>query len=129
MNHNLPAELPELARTVVDRMNASIHLCRGPGYAQLIASELYEALQVELSQTPTNDYSKRRVLSAAIDHCRRSAAQTLAAPRRIAELESARSLLEMAGELGSEEPHGVSPVLAGPTPRFRVIQGGLSLRA
>lgn len=119
MMRRTTVELAELARTTVERVSADVHCGGSLAYAQLVASELYESLQLELSQTSCADPARRSQLAAAIDQCRRSVDAELPLPRRIAELEATRALLEQGDAL--------TPCRA--RWRFRVIEGGLSKTA
>jgi hypothetical protein len=120
----IPTELVELARSVTDKLGAAIHAGGSPAYAQLIASELYEQLRLELKATPRSDPGKRGVLAAALDQCRRSVDPKLSPALRIAELRASLGVLERSAGIGVLTPPAPRTP-AGP-PRFRVIEGGLS---
>ena len=113
----IPTELLALARATVDRVAIDLH--RGGAYAQLIASRLYEALQLELSRTPSTEPAKRGLLAAAIEECRRSAQSTRHAPLQLGPLRTVVAMLET----GSCPRPAVHPDARW---RFTVIQGGLS---
>lgn len=125
MGQPIPLQLVELARAVAEKTAAEIHFGGSVAYGQLVASELYEALQQELSDTPRTAPGKRGVLAAAIDQCRRSANAGLSPPSRAAELRAVVDLLQSAASI-RVEINSESSVRKNPTPRFRVIQGGLS---
>ena len=120
----IPTELVELARTVTDKLSAEIHDGGSLAYAQLVASELYEELQLELKETPSSDPATRGMLAAAIDQCRRSVDATLSMSLRIAELKATLDLLENGTAIRPWS--GIRAPATRPAPKFRVIEGGLS---
>jgi hypothetical protein len=125
MTRRTTAELATLARVTVEKIGSDIHRGGSLAYAQLLASELYEALQRELSATPATEPATRGLLAAAADQCRRSADATLTVPRRLAELEATLALLEHGTRFRVIENPASSGARRAPWP-FRVIDGGLS---
>ena len=63
MTRRSKAELAALARTTVEKIGSDIHRGGSVAYAQLIASELYETLRLELTETPTSDPGRRGLLA------------------------------------------------------------------
>jgi hypothetical protein len=119
------AELAALARTTVEKIGSDIHRGGSLTYAQLIASELYETLQRQLSETPPTDPGTRGLLAAAADQCRRSADARVPAQRRLAELKAVLVLFETGARRRVIEK-APAPAAAGTLRLFRVIEGGLS---
>jgi hypothetical protein len=119
------AELAALARTTVEKIGSAIHCGGSVAYAQLVASELYETLRLELTETPSSDPRTRGLLAAAADQCRRSADARLPAERRLAELKAVLALLE-AGMRRRAIENSASPVGPARLRLFRVIEGGLA---
>jgi hypothetical protein len=121
----IPLRIVAMARTAAEKTAAEIYLGGSLAYGQLVASELYEALRLELSETPRAAASKRGVLAAAMDQCRRSADGKLTGPGRAAALHAVFELLQSAPSLRFDtipEP----PAPRRPVRQFRVIQGGLT---
>jgi len=125
MRRTIPNELALLAHRTVQRIACNIAADGPEVYSQLIASELYEALKLELSRTPRTEPAKRGFLAAALDHCRRSAKAALSPPLMLCELRATVALLET-GMPGFAPPEDLFARHAG---RFRVIEGGLSKSA
>jgi hypothetical protein len=110
-------DLVERAHDVVKRLSATIHAGGSGAHMQLICSELFEALQVELSRISDDEPVKKEMLSTALDLCRQSGDPKLKAQLRLAQLRAIVALL-VGGVPGA-------PRRAPSQPRFRVIQGGL----
>jgi hypothetical protein len=127
MTRRSKAELAALARTTVEKIGSDIHRGGSVAYAQLIASELYETLRLELTETPPSDPGRRGLLAAAADQCRRSADARLSAERRLAELQAVLALLETGARPRPRVvENAAAPAAAGTLRLFRVIEGGLS---
>jgi hypothetical protein len=122
----IPTELVALARSAVEKTSAEVGAGGSMTYAQLIVSELYEALRLELTETPPDHPAKRGLLAAAIDQCRRSASAGTGASLRVAELAAVLDVLESAPHVGSGPPHAFASGQTSRITRFRVIEGGLS---
>jgi hypothetical protein len=125
MTRRSKTELAALARTTVEKIGSDIHRGGSVAYAQLVASELYETLRLELTETPSSDPSTRGLLAAAADQCRRSADERLSAERRLAELQAVLALLETGLRRRLSEK-AASAAGAQRLRLFRVIEGGLS---
>jgi hypothetical protein len=125
MTRRSRTELAALARTTVEKIGSDIHRGGSVAYAQLVASELYETLRLELAGTPLTDPGTRGLLAAAADQCRRSADAKLPAERRVAELQAVLALLETGARLRAMK-RTAAPIQTGGLRLFRVIEGGLS---
>ena len=128
MTRRSKTELAALARATVEKIGSDIHRGGSVAYAQLVASELYETLRLELALTPPTDPGARGLLAAAADQCRRSADARLSADRRVAELYAVLALLE-AGTRRRAIEAAAAPAAAARLRLFRVIEGGLSRTA
>jgi hypothetical protein len=125
MTRRSRTELADLARTTVEKIGSDIHRGGSIAYAQLVASELYETLRLELARTPRTDPGTRGLLAAAADQCRRSADAKLPAERRVAELQAVLALLDTDARLRVIK-RTAAPAPTGKLRLFRVIEGGLS---
>src|SRR5829696_892403 len=74
-----------IAREVVTRASA-VRL-------QLLASQLYEALKLELERTPRHEARKVGALAAAVDQCRRSAENCVSPHLMLIETRAAVAML------------------------------------
>jgi hypothetical protein len=85
---------------------------------QLLASQFYEALKLELERTPRHEARKVGPLAAAVDECRRSAENCVSPHLMLIEMRAAVAMLnDSAGPPPSE-------VVVRLRPQLRVIQGG-----
>ena len=99
-----------MAREVVTRASA-VRL-------QLLASQFYEALKLELERTPRHEVRKVDALAAAVDQCRRSAENCASPHLMLIEMRAAVAMLND----GARPPP--SEVVVRFRPQLRVIQGG-----
>jgi hypothetical protein len=92
-------------------------------HCQLLASKFYEAAKLELCQTASTD-ERRRLLAAIVERCDRAANPKATPAMILAQLKVALALMKETCDrpvaAGGRPPHQTAP-------RFRVIQGGLSL--
>jgi hypothetical protein len=97
-----------MAREVVTRANA-VRL-------QLLASQFYEALKLELERTPRHEVRKVDALAAAVEQCRRSAKNCVLPHLMLVEIRVAIAMLN----------DGADPPPSDVVVRFRpqLIQGG-----
>jgi hypothetical protein len=87
---------------------------------QLLASQFYEALRLELRESSQADVADRNMLIAAAGRCRRTATVSISPDAMLSELKRAIELLH-----DSPLPEAPSrPARLRPT--LRVIEGGLS---
>src|SRR5436305_14669085 len=70
---NLSADLLRTARSVVEAATQTVESGGSGVHAALLASQLYEALKLELEVSQRQEPAKIGVLAAAIDQCRRAA--------------------------------------------------------
>jgi hypothetical protein len=110
-------DLVEMARRIVEQLGQDTGTGISALRAALLASQLYEALRVELKTTPSQDPVKLRVLAAAIDRCRHAVGTPISIEAMAAELTAVVKLLE------SASPHAPRTQRRA---RFTVINGGLS---
>lgn len=118
MQQRNSSDLIELGMNAVGVIAANATAGGSPVYAQLVASEFYEALQAELQDTPPEYYARRGALAAAIDQCRRSATAGASVGIALAELRAALAILDA--------PTTAIPLSPRLRPRLRVIEGGRS---
>ncbi len=116
MQRRDPPDLIELGMNAVGVIAANATADGSPVYAQLVASEFYEALLSELADTPHEHYARRGALAAAIDQCRRSATSEANVGIALAELRAALAILDA--------PTPAFPPPQQLRPRLRVIEGG-----
>src|SRR2546423_13746377 len=69
---NLSADLLHLARSVVEAATRTVETGGSAVHAALLASQLYEALKVELEASRRPDAAKIGRLPAAVRQCRRA---------------------------------------------------------
>jgi hypothetical protein len=125
---NLSADLLDLARSVVAEATRTVETGGSAVHAALLASQLYEALKVELETSRRHDAAKIGRLAAAIDQCRRAASPSTQPAVIAAELTATLQLLESGPNLrlvASGDPVRSAPA----KPQLRVIAGGLSRSA
>src|SRR3569833_1155790 len=87
-------DLVELGMNAVGVIAANATAGGSPVYAQLVASEFFEALQAELQDTPPQHYARRGALAAAIDQCRRAATAGASVGVALAELRAALAIID-----------------------------------
>ena len=109
-------DLIELGMNAVGVIAANASAGGSPVYAQLVASEFFEALQAELQDTPSQYYARRGALAAAIDQCRRAATTGTNAGVALAELRAALAIIDA--------PTPAFPTTPQLRPRLRGIEGG-----
>ena len=109
------SNLAQRAHTAVERLSAAIDAGNSAAHLQLICSELFEALRLEL-ESEAEDVARRDMLLVARDLCQCSADTTLSGSLRVAQLRAVVTLLQ--GGLTHRPIVGVA--------RFRVIQGGVA---
>jgi hypothetical protein len=124
----LSADLLRTARSVVEAATRNLEPDGSAVHAALLASQLYEALKLELGTTPRHDSAKIGLLAAAIDQCRRAAGSTTRPAIVAAELRATLTLLESGSNLRLVA-NGAAVRSSRPKPQFRVIEGGLSRSA
>jgi hypothetical protein len=114
--HIHSSELLALGRQAADRIAAEIGMGAGLVHCQLLASQFYDALKLELQDAPGPDEAGG--MAAALRRCTRLADAGISPQLLLAELRSAVANLETR-DAGAPPPRQVRPVL-------RVIQGGLA---
>ncbi|MEA2933479.1 MAG: hypothetical protein QOD74_125 [Variibacter sp.] len=116
MQQRKSSDLIELGMNAVGVIAANATAGGSPVYAQLIASEFFEALQAELHATPPESYARRGALAAAVDQCRRAATAGASVGVALAELRAALAIIDA--------PTTMFPPPNQVRPRLRVIEGG-----
>ena len=123
----LSVDLIRTARNAVEKV-ARNAASGGPAvHAMLLASQLFEALKLELRATPRQEAAKIGLLAAAIDQCRRTARPNMRPALVEAELRATLALLESGASIRLVA-NGSMPGPSASRPRLRVIEGGLSAR-
>jgi hypothetical protein len=118
----VPVDLVRTARIVVESVARNIANDGSGVYSALLASQLYETIKTELARTPRQAAATVGVLSAALDQCRHAAVRVDSPSLMEGELRAAVETLE----------RGMQPGAAARTaraPRFKLIEGGLSVAA
>jgi hypothetical protein len=110
--------LSRLGADVVARMAREVVTGASAVLLQLLASQFYEALKLELERTPTHEARKVGALAAAVDQCRRSAENCVSPHLMLVEM---RAAVVMLNDAARPPP---SPGVMGFRPQLRVIQGG-----
>jgi hypothetical protein len=110
--------LSRLGADVVARMAREVVTGASAVRLQLLASQFYEALKLELERTPRHEARKVGPLAAAVDECRRSAENCVSPHLMLIEMRAAVAMLND----GAGPPR--SPAVMGFRPQLRVIQGG-----
>jgi hypothetical protein len=116
---SVPVDLVRTARIVVDSVARNVANDGSGVYSALLASQLYETIKGELARTPRQAAATVGVLSAALDQCRNAAVHIDAPALMEATLRAAVETLERGMPSAAAAP-------TGGTPRFTVIEGGLS---
>ena len=98
------------------------------GRQVLLASQLYEALKLELRASQRHESAKIGLLAAAIDQCRRAAGSNPRPAIIAAELGATLALLESGSALRLVV-NGGAIRSSRPRPQLRLIEGGLSRSA
>jgi hypothetical protein len=117
---SVPVDLVRTARIVVDSVARNVATDGSGVYSALLASQLYETIKGELARTPRQAAATVGVLSAALDQCRNAAVHVDAPALMEATLRAAVETLERGMQ-------SAAPAPTGGTPRFTVIEGGLSV--
>ena len=125
---NLSADLLHTARGVIEAATRIVETDGSAVHAALLASQLYEALKLELDASSRHESAKIGLLAAAIDQCRRAASATTRPAIIAAELRATLALLESGSSLRLVVNGGAIPS-SRPKPQLRVIEGGLSRSA
>ncbi len=125
---NLSADLLLTARGVVEAATGIVEAGGSAVHAALLASQLYEALKLELQASQRREAAKIGLLAAAIDQCRRAARSKTCAAIIAAELKATLALLEFGSSLRLVV-NGSALRSSRPKPQLRVIEGGLSRSA
>ena len=110
--------LSRLGADVVARMAREVVTRASAVRLQLLASQFYEALKLELELTPRHEARKVGALAAAVDQCRRSAENCVSPHLMLIEMRAAVAMLND----GARPPP--SEVVVRLRPQLRVIQGG-----
>jgi hypothetical protein len=110
--------LSRLGADVVARMAREVVTRASAVRLQLMASQFYEALKLELERTPRHEARKVGALAAAVDQCRRSAENCASPHLMLVEIRAAAAMLND----GAGPPP--SPGVMRFRPQLRVIQGG-----
>jgi len=126
---NLSADLLHLARSVVEAATRTVETGGSAVHAALLASQLYEALKLELEASRRHDAAKIGRLAAAIDQCRRAASADTCPAVIAGELRATLQLLEFGTASLRLVANGDAVPSARPRPQLRVIAGGLSRSA
>jgi hypothetical protein len=119
---SVAVDLVRTARIVVDSVARNVANDGSGVYSALLASQLYETIKGELARTPRQAAATVGVLSAALDQCRNAAVHIDAPALMEATLRAAVETLERGMA-------SAAPAQTGGTPRFTVIEGGLSAAA
>ena len=117
---SVPVDLVRAAQIVVDSVARNIANDGSGVYSALLASQLYETIKGELARTPRHAAATVGILSAALDQCRHAAVHVDDPALMEGELRAAVETLERG--MGA-----AAPARTATPPRFRVIDGGLSL--
>jgi hypothetical protein len=125
---NLSADLLRTARNVVEATTRAVETGASALHAALLASQLYEALKIELGLTQRHESAKIGLLAAAIDQCRRAACSSTRPAINAAELAATLALLESGSNLRLVANGGIIRSSQS-RPHLRVIEGGLSRSA
>jgi hypothetical protein len=125
----LSADLLRTAQSVVEAATRTVETGGSALHAALLASQLYEALKLELDASQRHESAKIGLLAAAVDQCRRAASSANTPPAIIAaELRATLALLE-SGSILRLVANGGAMRSSRPRPQLRVIEGGLSRSA
>ena len=125
---NLSADLLRTARSVVEAATGIVESGGSAVHAALLASQLYEALKVELRASQRHESAKIGLLAAAIDQCRRAACSNTRPAMVAVELGATLALLESGSTLRLVV-NGGAIRSSRPKPQLRLIKGGLSRSA
>ncbi len=117
---SVPVDLVRTTRIIVDSVARNIANDGSGVYSALLASQLYEAIKGELTRTPRQAAATVGILSAALDQCRHAAVHVDDPTLMEGELRAALETLERGTGAGA-------PARGATTPRFKVIDGGLSV--
>ena len=120
------ADLVNMARWVIKRIDRESGNRGSTLRATLLASQLYEALKLELASTPTSAATKIRVLRAALEQCRRAVRTPVALGTLARELGGVLELLEAAPP-STSAAYAVSALQR--RSQFKVIEGGRPLKS
>ena len=141
----VPLELLEHGREVVAKATSSVAAGASLVHCQLVVSQLYEALKLELRRTPGTQSAKIDLLAVVLQQCRRSAEESRSPAALVAEFRKALDTLESwkrsdlerrtaqrrgavsgLGSLAGRSPTQLSPRpgLGSIRPRLYVIRGG-----
>jgi hypothetical protein len=124
----LSADLLNTARCVVEAATRTVEAGGSAVHAALLASQLYEALKLEIEASRRHAPAKIGLLAAAVDQCRRAARPDTPAAIIAAELRATLALLETGSNLRLVA-NGGAIASSRPKPQLRVIAGGLSRSA
>lgn len=113
----IPSHLIELGQQALAAVTTNVASGAPLVRCQLVASEFYEALKLELRATSDLGVVERMVVVAAANHCRQAATANISPGAMLVKIRNAVSLLQFGGP--------PSPA-AGCRPMLRVIKGGLS---
>ncbi len=113
----IPVALVDTARTIVETATRNIGDNGSPVYSALLASQLFEAIKIELGRTPRHEAENVGVLSAALDQCRTASVHVDQPGLMAGQLRAALEMLEAAAP--ARRPNRGRP-------RLTVIEGGLS---
>jgi hypothetical protein len=125
---NLSPDLLRTARGVVEAVTRTVESGGSAVHAALLASQLYEALKLELRASQSHESAKIGLLAAAIDQCRRAARSNTSTAILAAELGATLALLESGSALRLVV-NGGAIRSSRPRPQLRLIKGGLSRSA
>jgi hypothetical protein len=125
---NLSPDLLRTARGVVEAVTRTVESGGSAVHAALLASQLYEALKLELRASQSHETAKIGLLAAAIDQCRRAARSNTRPAIIAAELGATLGLLESGSPLRLVV-NGGAMRSSRPRPQLRLIKGGLSRSA
>jgi hypothetical protein len=125
---NLSADLLRTARSVVKAATRIVETGGSAVHAGLLASQLYEALKLELRASQRHESAKIGLLAAAIDQCRRAGGSNPRPAIVAAELGATLALLQSGSALRLVV-NGGAIRSSRPRPQLRVIAGGLSRSA
>jgi hypothetical protein len=119
----LPVDLVKMVRGVVARIDREVGTEVSRVHVALVASQLYEALKIELEMTPSHEPARFGLLAAARDQCHRIVRPKISVKAMAAELAAVLNVLERGPE--SCLPAPVTPADQRRS-QFTVIHGGLS---
>jgi hypothetical protein len=125
---NLSAGLLRTARSVVEAATRTGDADGSLVHSALLASQLYEALKLELDASQRHESAKIGLLAAALDQCRRAASSNMRPAMIAAELTATLALLETGSNLRLVA-NGGAVRSSRPKAQLRVIEGGLSRSA